>query len=532
VQTVSIANQVAPSNAAVAAVVVMWYNNSGSTNTMDGYVDDVMLVNDATLPAYFDGDQPSCGWAGVSGQSVSNSPGVGAEYLITMSLAKTQEQTATSILSQLANMGYQVGIDYGCDYYYRGSEPQVQITISYPRRGIALNSQSVKLDVSQAIDFEYDEDGTQQANSLVSMVSGTGGTSASNAYNNYTPSTGNYPALEKIVANPAVSGGSLSYSVLSALVNGALSLSAYPTVLPVVTMPLFGPLGYNEYNVGDDATLYVPTSIGGGAFPGSNPRFPQGLTQALRIIRADYTIPDEGIPSVALSLNVPPGALEILTPAAVNQVIYATNGAYSWPCPLGVTSVAISAVGAGGGGGNGGSYSGFGGGGGGAGGESAAETVVAVTPNTVYTVTVGAGGAVATAGGLSSFVGDVLTVTAHGGGGGASGQGGVGGTGGTGSTNTTHYNGGAGGHGGSSTGYYFGVSGGGGGGSGGTSAAGNAGAFGGAPGVAVFGGGPGGAGANSGGSSPITGPGGGGGGAFGAGAVGFDGQVMIQFLET
>jgi hypothetical protein len=120
-------------------------------------------------------------------------------------------------------------------------------------------------------------------------------------------------------------------------------------------------------------------------------------------------------------------------------------------------------------------------------------------------------------GGTSSFAGDAVTVTAHGG------QGAVANSaanspGGTGSTNTTHHDGGAG----------YGanvIAGGGGGSSGGSSSAGNA-ATSSTGAAAVTGGGPGGNGGTSsgvGGSSPSSGPGGGGGGGYGVAGPGIDG---------
>lgn len=120
-------------------------------------------------------------------------------------------------------------------------------------------------------------------------------------------------------------------------------------------------------------------------------------------------------------------------------------------------------------------------------------------------------------GGISSFAGDSVTITAHGGKGGIA-NGTTDSPGGTGSTNTTHHDGGAG----------YGanvIAGGGGGGSGGSSSAGNA-ATSSTGAAAVTGGGPGGNGGNSpgvSGSSPASGPGGGGGGGYGAAGPGING---------
>jgi hypothetical protein len=196
----------------------------------------------------------------------------------------------------------------------------------------------------------------------------------------------------------------------------------------------------------------------------------------------------------------------------------------TWTAPGGVTSVQVECWGAGGAGGGSNSA-------GGGGGEYALNTAVAVTPSVGYAVTVGVGGA--GAGPATSFVGDSVTVTAHGGG---FSSGSAGGSGGSGSTAPVHHNGGAGGAQGGGTG------GSGGGGSGGTSAAGNTGSVAGsssgaAGATAVTGGGPGGNGGNntSNGNAPASGPGGGGGGAGLSGSTGghgADGQVVLTYTAS
>lgn len=204
---------------------------------------------------------------------------------------------------------------------------------------------------------------------------------------------------------------------------------------------------------------------------------------------------------------------------------FTSPGIGQWLCPAGIFSVAVACWGAGGGGERGSTAGGKGAGGG----EYAAEAVVAVTPGVIYQVIVGAGAA-GRSGGLSSFIGDTLTVLAHGGRLGA-----AGGNGGTGSTNTVHHDGGNGGNGAV-------ICGGGGGSSAGTTAVGgnggNASAVsGGAGGTPPAGGGAGGAGATF---YPLPGapglaPGGGGGGSTitgGSGGAGAHGQVEITYAAA
>ena len=210
---------------------------------------------------------------------------------------------------------------------------------------------------------------------------------------------------------------------------------------------------------------------------------------------------------------------------------YGTAGADSWLCPGDVTSLTSAEVW--GSGSGGGTAAGVNlGGTGGGGGEYAKITSVAVTPGSVYSFTVPAGGAPGANGSATSFSGDAATVTAHGA---------TGSTGGTGSAAAAHHNGGNGaGNGG------FGP-GGGGAGSGGSGAAGNNGsapAGNNSPGVggsAVTGGGPGGSGGGASapsGNAPASGPGGGGGGEAGtsagpgAGGSGYAGQVRLTYTSS
>lgn len=214
------------------------------------------------------------------------------------------------------------------------------------------------------------------------------------------------------------------------------------------------------------------------------------------------------------------------------QVIVTAPGTYTWACPAGVTTIYVEAIG-GGGGGKG--TIGNAGGGGGGGGAFAAREAVPVTPGTVYTFVVGAGGGEGLAGGDSTFTGDSSTqVVAKGGSGGTDPSGGAGGAAASSVGDTGHvFSGGNGGNGIDSP-----SSGGGGGGaSGDQNGAGangsdHAGSTGGAGGTGVSGGGSGGKGGdyNTGNAQAGVVPGGGGGGAggFAGGASGAGGRVYIS----
>lgn len=128
----------------------------------------------------------------------------------------------------------------------------------------------------------------------------------------------------------------------------------------------------------------------------------------------------------------PPGT----SSGVLQRVTFTSVGANTWTSPPSVNYVDVTLVG--GGGGGGGSSSVVYGGGGGGGGATIRRRVP-ITPNTAYTITIGAGGfgslsGTGTTGGDSTFG---SLVTAKGGSGGAkgSGAGGVGGAGGSGNLN-------------------------------------------------------------------------------------------------
>ena len=213
--------------------------------------------------------------------------------------------------------------------------------------------------------------------------------------------------------------------------------------------------------------------------------------------------------------------------AAQSVVTFNTPGSGYWTCPAGVTTVKAECWGSGASGGLGA--------GGGGGGEYAAEPNLAVTAGNRYPFTIAAGGgpggiSIQHHGEASTFTGNSVTVTGHGGQYSITGTS-AGGTGGAGSGNAVHFSGG---NGGTSPSY-----GGGGGGSSGYSSGpgvtgGNASGANGGIG-AVGPGGDGGAGASKNGF-PVAGmvPGGGGGGGyqFGGnqfGAVGGNGQVVLTY---
>jgi hypothetical protein len=236
-------------------------------------------------------------------------------YWVTFSAPEEQHQTLGSILSQMQGMGYPIGIDYASDVSYVSGRPTATITLSYPRRGAPFTVASKVIDLANALDLEYDEDGTQQADSIVEQA---GALLVRSSEGIWVPTReAGYPLLEAMISHPATAPSSLPGAALEAYVSGDLATLAYPLTAPVITLPLFGNPSIFEIDVGDDVQLRIP--VVAGDQPPTNPRFPSGLTVVMRIVRIDVTIPDEGIATMVITLNLPPSAVPVEPPEETTE---------------------------------------------------------------------------------------------------------------------------------------------------------------------------------------------------------------------
>src|ERR1035441_6556644 len=174
-------------------------------------------------------------------------------YWLTFSAPESQQQSIASILSQLQELGYLIGIDYACDEAYVGGVPTATITLSYPRRGKTTNPWII--DLSSALDLEYGGDGSQQADHIVEMAGATITRSSAGVY--LPTREAGYPLFETSISHTALAPTEDSAAVLEAYVGGALAMLAYPLTAPVVTLPMFGKPSILELTVGDNVILRV-----------------------------------------------------------------------------------------------------------------------------------------------------------------------------------------------------------------------------------------------------------------------------------
>lgn len=232
---------------------------------------------------------------------------------IYLSAPLSQRQTLASLLTTLAQLSFETGIDFAADQSIVSGAIVPAITLSYPRRGRLAGQTGLTIDISQAIDFEFDEDGTRQSNGIVEMSGNSGAGGIENVYAESITTYG-YPFLEQVVSRAAFSPVDQSPTVLDLWARGDLVVYAFPLAVATVTLPIFGNPALGTFDVGDDVLLYIPPGTAGTNIP-PNPRFPQGLAFYLRIVRIDVTIKDDGgLGTMVLTLNMPPTDFPPLEP--------------------------------------------------------------------------------------------------------------------------------------------------------------------------------------------------------------------------
>ena len=223
-----------------------------------------------------------------------------------------------------------------------------------------------------------------------------------------------------VCSNLTVVGGYAALTTIQTALNGVAGFS-----MPVASDLNAASLGWNQYN---NTTANTPASATYGVVltnssnGSATPATGNWVNQTAYDTAANIPYFRQNINNAGWSGWQKAASQNIAT----RRQIY-TNSS-TWTCPAGVTQIFVRGCAAGGGGGA--ATNGSSGGGGGGGGQSTAGTFYAVVPGTVYTVTIGSGGAggisgstAATAGGNTSMSG-LFTWT----GGGAGAQAGAGGS--------------------------------------------------------------------------------------------------------
>lgn len=221
---------------------------------------------------------------------------------VVMSYPSIQRQTVNMIVSQLQQMGYGVGFDFGVDVGYNSAGvPAATLNLSFPRRGRIAGTTGLVVDIEDATQFEYSEDATQMGNQIYETSTSTGSITVIDAW---APSLeAGWPLLEQLISHPDINSTPNVQIVLAACAASDLALYAYPVSVINVTVPAWQNPKLGDYITGDDVRVLVaPASQGVPA----NPRFPNGLDFYWRITEYEVTIADQGLSTVKLTLNLPP----------------------------------------------------------------------------------------------------------------------------------------------------------------------------------------------------------------------------------
>jgi hypothetical protein len=220
----------------------------------------------------------------------------------------SQRQTISQIITTLSSTGYGVGYDFGIDVAWSGlsgSTPEMQLTFSWPTRGRDVSVTGNVIDIGQDTDYEWDEDATSSLNNIFATASGagasaglTGGGSAVGTpiqANDSTPLVDGYPLMEGTQGYTQVN----TQAELEACALGDLGQLEWPITTPGLTLPMFSPAGVQpsigQFIMGDNIRIIMA----------ADDRFPASFDTTMRVVAVDYTVPDQGAPTMKLTFNMP-----------------------------------------------------------------------------------------------------------------------------------------------------------------------------------------------------------------------------------
>ena len=155
-----------------------------------------------------------------------------------------------------------------------------------------------RLDLSTAIEYTWDEDGSEQADEVVGSASS--GSLNPLSYTDSASTNLGWPHMSALTSFVnTVDNSTLTYEI-----QGEVARRVFPVVTATVTVPLsYSGVTANAVDNGDHVRVIT----------GPDNRFPSGLDTVMRIVGLDFSITDAGVPIVTYTLNPPllglPGAL-------------------------------------------------------------------------------------------------------------------------------------------------------------------------------------------------------------------------------
>lgn len=235
----------------------------------------------------------------------------------------SQMQTIDTLVQQMVQLGWPIG----CDVFTRptfddsaGSHtgtpfaPYVNQYVANPRAGVAAADPGAVLqvlDLNAALEVKWTEDASSQATNMWEQIGQNAGIWDGPFPNTFAMETHHWPLMEQAFSHTYINPVYLRVELLQQIQQGDKNIHAFPLLAPVVTVPCFWPSPFDLQGVAtrmaDDITVANlhnpddPAQVAPGLpFP------PPGWTDTMRLIQADVTIPDKGVATMELTLNMPP----------------------------------------------------------------------------------------------------------------------------------------------------------------------------------------------------------------------------------
>jgi hypothetical protein len=185
--------------------------------------------------------------------------------------------------------GADQGFDFRMTTRWVNSIPQRGVLFGYPTLGRPYSETGLTIDLRDATDFSWNEDGTGSSNIIYATGSAPeGGTAPAPVIVDVTgPRDAGYPRLGKALSFDGVTNGLM----LAALAEGEMEKVQWPPVTMTVAAKN---LDFDDLTVGDEAQVVIPAG---------DALFTRGATLTARITSLSVDVSDEFDETVSLDLT-------------------------------------------------------------------------------------------------------------------------------------------------------------------------------------------------------------------------------------
>lgn len=188
------------------------------------------------------------------------------------------------------------GIDIWTEVAYASGLPQVTHHIESPRAGRAAGTTGFAIDLLEAVDFTWPVDYQTSCTHLFETGAGSGQVQPQievQAPGVPLGGLGQSPRMDKVISH----SNTLDPNQLAHLANGEVREFSGGVTVPTVTLRTANPsTPLGTWIPGDDCRLIAaPFELAAG-----------GIDEAWRVVQHAVTVPDDGVPTVTLTFNLPP----------------------------------------------------------------------------------------------------------------------------------------------------------------------------------------------------------------------------------